>query len=33
MPTRAAQHQRELVHHTLGNGEFDLFAQMTTPVT
>jgi indolepyruvate decarboxylase len=32
MPTTAAQHKRELVHHTLGNGEFDFFAKMTGPV-
>jgi indolepyruvate decarboxylase len=32
MPARAAQHKRELVHHTLGNGEFDFFEKMTGPV-
>lgn len=32
MPTTAAQHKRELVHHTLGNGEFDFFAKMAQPV-
>jgi indolepyruvate decarboxylase len=32
MPTTAAQHKRELVHHTLGNGEFDFFAKMADPV-
>jgi indolepyruvate decarboxylase len=32
MPTRAAQHKRELVHHTLGNGEYDFFAKMAGPV-
>jgi indolepyruvate decarboxylase len=32
MPTIAAQHKRELVHHTLGNGEFDFFAKMADPV-
>jgi len=32
MPTTAAQHKRELVHHTLGNGEFDFFAKMVDPV-
>jgi indolepyruvate decarboxylase len=32
MPTTAAQHKRELVHHTLGNGEFDFFAKMAGPV-
>jgi indolepyruvate decarboxylase len=32
MPTTAAQHKRELVHHTLGNGEFDFFATMAGPV-
>lgn len=30
-PTRATQLQRAVVHHTLGNGEFDLFHQMTAP--
>jgi indolepyruvate decarboxylase len=33
MPTRAAQHKRQVVHHTLGNGEFDFFAKMAGPVT
>jgi len=32
MPATAAQHRRELVHHTLGNGEFDFFAKMADPV-
>ena len=32
MPTTNAQHMRQLVHHTLGNGEFDFFAKMTGPV-
>jgi indolepyruvate decarboxylase len=32
MPTRAAQHKRQLVHHTLGNGEFDFFAKMAGSV-
>jgi indolepyruvate decarboxylase len=32
MPTREAQHKRQLVHHTLGNGEFDFFAKMAGPV-
>jgi indolepyruvate decarboxylase len=32
MPTTTAQHKRELVHHTLGNGEFDFFATMAGPV-
>jgi indolepyruvate decarboxylase len=32
MPTRAAQHKRELVHHSLGTGEFDFFAKMAGPV-
>ena len=32
MPTTTAQHKRELVHHTLGNGEFDFFAKMAGPV-
>jgi indolepyruvate decarboxylase len=30
-PTLATQHARAVVHHTLGNGEFDLFYQMTAP--
>jgi indolepyruvate decarboxylase len=33
MPATAAQHKRELVHHTLGNGEFDFFVKMARPVT
>jgi indolepyruvate decarboxylase len=32
MPATAAQHKRQLVHHTLGNGEFDFFAKMADPV-
>jgi indolepyruvate decarboxylase len=32
MPTTTAQHKRELVHHTLGNGEFDFFAKMADTV-
>ena len=32
MPAMKAQHKRELVHHTLGNGEFDFFAKMAGPV-
>jgi indolepyruvate decarboxylase len=32
MPTRATQDNRGLVHHTLGNGEFDLFRRMVDPV-
>jgi indolepyruvate decarboxylase len=32
MPATAAQHKRELVHHTLGDGEFDFFAKMAGPV-
>ncbi|HUB38373.1 MAG TPA: thiamine pyrophosphate-binding protein [Streptosporangiaceae bacterium] len=32
MPTRTAQHKRQLVHHTLGNGEFSFFAKMASPV-
>ncbi|HEV2243981.1 MAG TPA: thiamine pyrophosphate-binding protein [Streptosporangiaceae bacterium] len=32
MPARAAQHKRQLVHHTLGNGEFDFFSKMADPV-
>jgi indolepyruvate decarboxylase len=30
-PTRATQRERAVVHHTLGNGEFDLFYEMTAP--
>jgi len=30
-PTLATQRSRAIVHHTLGNGEFDLFYQMTAP--
>ena len=30
-PTLATQQARAVVHHTLGNGEFDLFYQMTAP--
>lgn len=32
MPNRATQGQRALVHHTLGNGEFDLFKHMADTV-
>ena len=32
MPNRSAQEARALLHHTLGNGEYDLFYQMTKPV-
>jgi indolepyruvate decarboxylase len=32
MPTVAAQTSRALVHHTLGDGEFDFFRKMTEPV-
>src|SRR5258708_25153700 len=32
MPTIAAQTSRALVHHTLGTGEFDVFAKMAEPV-
>jgi indolepyruvate decarboxylase len=32
MPTRKAQHKRQLVHHTLGDGEFEFFAKMAGPV-
>jgi indolepyruvate decarboxylase len=32
MPTMAAQHNRQIVHHTLGKGEFDFFAKMAEPV-
>jgi indolepyruvate decarboxylase len=30
-PSRAMMRDRALVHHTLGNGEFDLFYNMTAP--
>src|SRR6516162_4542373 len=30
-PSRAMQRDRAIVHYTLGNGEFDLFYQMTAP--
>jgi indolepyruvate decarboxylase len=30
-PTRATQSSRAIVHHTLGNGEFNLFYDMTAP--
>jgi indolepyruvate decarboxylase len=32
LPATATQHNRELVHHTLGNGEFDYFAKMAESV-
>lgn len=32
MPNMATQVGRKLVHHTLGNGEYDLFRRMTEPV-
>jgi indolepyruvate decarboxylase len=32
MPSSKVQAARRLVHHTLGNGEFDLFSRMTQPV-
>lgn len=31
MPTMAAQENRSIVHHTLGNGEFELFRKMAEP--
>lgn len=31
MPNTRIQRERRLVHHTLGNGEFDLFAKMAQP--
>ncbi len=31
-PNLVTQEGRALVHHTLGNGEFDLFAKMTEPI-
>lgn len=32
MPNQPTQAARRLVHHTLGNGEFDLFRKMAEPV-
>jgi len=32
MPSSGVQAAHRLVHHTLGNGEFDLFSRMTQPV-
>jgi indolepyruvate decarboxylase len=32
MPPSTQQQARSLVHHTLGNGEFDLFHKMAEPV-
>jgi indolepyruvate decarboxylase len=32
MPASQTQEARRLVHHTLGNGEFDLYYKMTEPV-
>lgn len=32
MPNLSTQHDRALVHHTLGNGEFDLFKSMSDTV-
>jgi indolepyruvate decarboxylase len=32
MPNSAAQESRAVMHHTLGNGEYDLFYRMTEPV-
>jgi indolepyruvate decarboxylase len=32
MPNRPTQAARGLVHHTLGNGEFDFFRKMAEPV-
>jgi len=32
MPARSVQQAHGLVHHTLGNGEFDLFHKMSEPV-
>ena len=31
MPNTKTQRERRIVHHTLGNGEFDLFAKMAAP--
>lgn len=33
MPATKAQHDRRLVHHTLGDGQFDYFRKMAEPVT
>jgi indolepyruvate decarboxylase len=33
MPASGVQAEHRLVHHTLGNGEFDLFYKMAEPVT
>ncbi len=32
MPNRSTQSSRRAMHHTLGNGEYDLFHRMTEPV-
>ncbi len=32
MPNTSTQNKHAIVHHTLGNGEFDLFMSMATPV-
>jgi indolepyruvate decarboxylase len=32
MPASTVQRAHGLIHHTLGNGEFDLFHKMTEPV-
>src|ERR1700740_389453 len=32
MPSSRVQAERRLVHHTLGNGEFELFSRMAEPV-
>ncbi len=32
MPNTSTQNKHAIVHHTLGNGEFDLFMAMATPV-
>jgi indolepyruvate decarboxylase len=32
MPNQSAQESRALMHHTLGNGEYELFYRMTEPV-
>jgi indolepyruvate decarboxylase len=31
LPNRKTQREHRIVHHTLGNGEFDLFVKMTQP--
>ncbi len=33
MPNRSVQAQHAIVHHTLGNGMFDIFADMSAPIS